>query len=135
MGFSYHSRIFHSFGDVTIPGEGLHILTCTRHSWPLSSEGSLKCHRPTLYNYHHRGPVTLTPVAERLAVELSLPLLGLDVLTGDRVPISRMRGERSTTRRETKRKIAKIHLKVLFSKTTAPILAQYIFKWRLFKLV
>ena len=30
-------------------------------------------HRPTVYNGHLRGPVTHTPVAERLAVELSLP--------------------------------------------------------------
>ena len=30
--FSFHSRIFHrSFGDVTIAGEGLYILTCARH--------------------------------------------------------------------------------------------------------
>ena len=32
-------------------------------------------HGPTVYNGHLRGPVTLTPVAERLAVELSLPVL------------------------------------------------------------
>ena len=42
--FSSHSRIFHSFGDVTIAGEGLHILTYVQHLWPLSSEGSLACH-------------------------------------------------------------------------------------------
>ena len=35
------SRIFHSFGDVIITGEGLQILTYTRHS--LSSEGSSAC--------------------------------------------------------------------------------------------
>ena len=40
-GFSSHSRFFHSDGDVTIAGEGLQILTYARHSWPLSSEGSL----------------------------------------------------------------------------------------------
>ena len=38
---SSQSRIFHSYGDVTIVGEGLQILTHARHSWPLSSEGSL----------------------------------------------------------------------------------------------
>ena len=43
-GFTSHSRIFHSYGDVTITSEGLHILTFTRHSSPLSSEGSLACH-------------------------------------------------------------------------------------------
>ena len=31
-----NSRIFHSYGDVTITGEG--------HSWPLSSEGSIAWH-------------------------------------------------------------------------------------------
>ena len=35
---------FFSYGDVTIAGQGLHILTCVRHSWPLSCEGSLACH-------------------------------------------------------------------------------------------
>ena len=43
-GFSLHSRIFHSYGDVTITGEGLQVLTYARHSWPISSEGSLACH-------------------------------------------------------------------------------------------
>ena len=43
-GFTSYSRIFHSYGGVTITGEGLHILTYTRHSWPLSSVGSLACH-------------------------------------------------------------------------------------------
>ena len=58
------SRIFHSYGDVTITGEGLPILTfiVTHLLWDI------------LYNGHHQGPVTLTPIAERLAVELSLPV-------------------------------------------------------------
>ena len=43
-GFTSHSRIFQSYGDDTITGEGLHILNYTRHSWSLSSEGSLACH-------------------------------------------------------------------------------------------
>ena len=42
--FLSHSRIFHSFGDVTIGGERLQILTYARHLWPLISEGSLACH-------------------------------------------------------------------------------------------
>ena len=38
-------RIFSSYGDVTITGERLHAsLTYTRHSWLLSSDGSLSCH-------------------------------------------------------------------------------------------
>ena len=40
LGFFVHSRIFHSYEDVTIAGEGLQILTYARYSWPLSSEGS-----------------------------------------------------------------------------------------------
>ena len=40
---SSHSRFFHSFGDVTITGERLQILTYVLHLWPLSIEGSLAC--------------------------------------------------------------------------------------------
>ena len=36
-------------------------------------------HGPTLYNGHLRKPVTLTPVAERLEVELSLPVFTTQV--------------------------------------------------------
>ena len=41
--FSSHLRIFNSFGDVTIAGEGLQILTYmyARHFWSLSREDSL----------------------------------------------------------------------------------------------
>ena len=41
---SSHSRFFHFYGDVTITSEWLHSLTYARHSWPLSSGGSLACH-------------------------------------------------------------------------------------------
>ena len=40
---SSHS-IFYSYENVIIAGEGLQIFTYARHSWPLSSEGSLTCH-------------------------------------------------------------------------------------------
>ena len=42
--FPPYSRIFHSYGDVTIAGEGLQILTCARQSWPLRSVSSLTFH-------------------------------------------------------------------------------------------
>ena len=58
---------------MTIADEELQIFTYSLHLWPLSSEGSL--HWPTFYNGHLRGSVTLTLNAERLAVELSLPVL------------------------------------------------------------
>ena len=74
---SAYSRTFHSCWDVTFAGEGLQTLTYTRHSWPLSSEGSLTCHTHcglSFITFYLRGPETLTPTAERLAVELSLPI-------------------------------------------------------------
>ena len=78
LGLSSHLRIFHSYGDVTIAGEGLQILTYARHSWPLSSEGSLTCH--TYCDTGHPFIMVISddpwysqPIAERLAVELSLP--------------------------------------------------------------
>ena len=37
------SRISYSYGDVTITGEGLQILTRHAHLWPWSSEDSLAC--------------------------------------------------------------------------------------------
>ena len=44
LGFSFHSRSFHSNEDVTNTGKGVQILTYARHIWPLSSDGSLACH-------------------------------------------------------------------------------------------
>ena len=67
MGFSSHSRIFHSFREITITGD---FFIYTRHTWPLSSEDFLTCifnlphllwQGPTLYNGHLQAPVTLTP--------------------------------------------------------------------------
>ena len=40
--------------------------------WGFFSVPHLLWHRTSIYNGHLRGPVTLTPIAERLAVELSL---------------------------------------------------------------
>ena len=42
--FVPHENKFHSYGVVTITGDGLQILTYARQIWPLSSEGSLACH-------------------------------------------------------------------------------------------
>ena len=36
-------RMFHLYGDVTLAGEGLQILTLARGSWPFSSVGSSAC--------------------------------------------------------------------------------------------
>ena len=42
--FSSHLRIFYSYEDVTIVGEGLQIFTNAWHSWSLSSESNFACH-------------------------------------------------------------------------------------------
>ena len=76
LGLSYHLRIKYSHGDVIIISEGLQILTYAGHSWPLNCEGSLVLlwHGASVYNGHLRGPVTPSSIAERLAVEMSLPV-------------------------------------------------------------
>ena len=60
----------------------LQILIYARYFWPLSSRGSLECY--TYFDTGHpfifgqfRGPLTLTPIAELLTGELSLPVLRL----------------------------------------------------------
>ena len=70
-------KVFFCFLGVTITGEGLQILTCARYSWPLSSECSFTVTRGIRFEmvipedpwYSHQS------VAERVAVELSLPVL------------------------------------------------------------
>ena len=43
-GLLSHSRIFHSYEDVTITDERLQILSYAQHFWPLSSECFSACH-------------------------------------------------------------------------------------------
>ena len=50
--------------------------------------------RGSVYNGHLRGPVTLTPITYCLAVQRSLPDLGLSRLAFE-LPTLRLRGERS----------------------------------------
>ena len=60
--------------------------------WGFLNVPQLLWHGPTLYN------LTLTPVVERLAKKLSLPVLRLrSVATAYWTPISRMRDEHSTS--------------------------------------
>ena len=70
--FTSHSRILHSYGDVTIT------LYFELYSALMTIEQSGFFSLPHLlwhvYNSHPQGPETLTPVPERLAVELSLYL-------------------------------------------------------------
>ena len=64
--------------------------------WGFFSVPQLLWHGASVYNDHLRELVTLTPVAEVLAVELSLPVLMMGLSrTGFKHPTFRMRGERS----------------------------------------
>ena len=98
-----HWRIFHSYEEVTIAGEGLQILTYPRHSWPLSSEGPLICH-----THCDTGLPFIMVISEdqwhsHLLLSIwqwSCHYLFLrlrSVATGDQTPIPRTRGERSTS--------------------------------------
>ena len=77
-GISPHSRIFQSYWDVTITGEGLHFDLCSASmaidQWMFFSVPHLLWHGASVYNGHLRVPITITSIAERLAVELSLPV-------------------------------------------------------------
>ena len=96
------SRIFHSYGDVTIAGEGLQILTYARHSWLLGSEGSLACH--TYYDTGHSLIMVISedpchshlfcPAFNSEAVTACFYYLGLSRLGFEHPPL-RLRGQRS----------------------------------------
>ena len=100
---SSHSKMFHSYGDVNITGEGLQIFTYARHSWPLSSEGSLACK-----TYCDTGHPVIMVISEDpwhshllpSVWQLSCHYLFLrlwSVATGDRTPISHTGGKSSTS--------------------------------------
>ena len=63
--------------------------------WGLISLTHLLWHGASVYNSHLWGPVTLTPIAERLEVDLSLPVFTISVAAGIRTPNPRLRDERS----------------------------------------
>ena len=75
---SSHSRILHPYGDVTFPANFWPTL-CTHdiEQWGFFSVPHLVWHGASVYKGHIRGPVTLIPIAERLAMMLSLPFLRL----------------------------------------------------------
>ena len=62
--------------------------------WGFFSVPHLFWHGTFVYNVRLRGPVTLTPISERLAAELSLPVFTTSsVRLGFEHPTFRMRGE------------------------------------------
>ena len=66
-----------SYGDARIAGEGLCSVPMAIEQWGFFSLPHLLWHGASVYDdyMYLRGPVILTPVAERLPVELSLPVL------------------------------------------------------------
>ena len=107
---SSHSRFFHSYGDVTITGERLQIMTYAWPTWQLSSKGSLACHTycdtghpfiiviseyPRFLMSRKSGSETLTWEDARTRQEVAVTTCFNDksVPTGDRTPISRKLGE------------------------------------------
>ena len=104
LGFFFPTREFFSHLEISpLPLKDCKFYLCsalmTFELWGNFSMPHLLWHGPTLYNGHLRGPVTLTTVVERLAVEVSLTCFNRQAVpTGDRTPISRMRGERSNSR-------------------------------------
>ena len=104
--FSSYSRIFHLYGDVTITGEGLQILTCARHSWPLSSERAT----PTVTrdirllwsSPRTRDTHTYSSALSSRAITTCFYDLGLSRL-GFEHPTYRLRGERSCPLRHRKK--------------------------------
>ena len=106
LSFSSHSWNFHSYGDVSITGEGLQILTYARHSCPLNSEGSLACH--TYCDTAHpfimviswtRDTQTCNRAFSGGAVTICFYDLGLSRM-GFEHPNFRMRSERSNRLRD-----------------------------------
>ena len=74
-GFSSHSRNFRSYGDVTIASEVLCSALMAIEQLGLFNVPHLLWHEASVYNGHLRRPVTITPNAERVVVELTLPVL------------------------------------------------------------
>ena len=103
-GFSSHSRIFHSYGDVTIAVERLQISIYARHPLPLSSEGfkafDIYCDtehpfRMAIYEdtWHSHILLNVHQWRYHWFYDLSLPRLGF------KNPTFRLRGERSNPQR------------------------------------
>ena len=109
LSFSSHTRIFHSFGDITIAGKGMQIKTYSRHS--LSSEGSLACHT---YCLKLSSPRTRDTHAYRRAFgseAVTTSYNNLDLLRlGFEHPTFRMRGERSNLLRHRRGLRSQVHV-------------------------
>ena len=94
------SRIFHPYGDVTkwrVANYDLYSALMAIEQWGFLSVPHLLWHRASVCNGHLRGSMTLTPIAEPLAMELSLPVFNdlSQSRLGFKHPTFCMQGERS----------------------------------------
>ena len=86
-----------------LPVKGCKLLTYARHSWPLSSEGALTCHTHCDTGLPFIMVFSEDPLHSHLLLNVwqwnshYLFLRLRSVATGDRTPMSRMRGEHSTS--------------------------------------
>ena len=90
-----HSRIFHSYGVVTVAGEELRILTYARQ---LSSEGSLACH-----TYCDKGHPFIMVISEDPWHSHLLPSVSSGAVTTCFCDLSRLGLEHSTFRLRNQR--------------------------------
>ena len=95
------SKIFHTYGDVTIAGEWLFILTYATKQWRFFTVPLLLCHVASVLNGHLREPVILTcccaidsGAMTTCYYDLGLLRLGFEHLT------FHMQGERSNRLRQ-----------------------------------
>ena len=86
LSFSFHSRIFTHMKTSPLPVEACKFgpMPGTHRRWQLGffSVAPLLRHGASVYNGYLRWPVTLTPIAECLAVKLSLHVLTILVCCG-----------------------------------------------------
>ena len=95
----FFSNMFYSYGDVTITGEGLQILTYTRHLWPFFSVPHVLWHGSPVYTIvisEDPRHSLLLPGAWQWNCHYLFYRLRC-VATGVRTPISSMRVKQSTT--------------------------------------
>lgn len=72
--FSAHSRIFHSFGNVTTANFDLCSAFVAIEQVRFFRVPHIQWHGASVYKGYLRGPLTLTPNTDILAVELQLPV-------------------------------------------------------------
>ena len=77
----------------------------TTEQWGFFSVPQLLWHEESVYNGHIRGPMTLAPISECLAVELSLPVL----TNGTTALLQNLHKKKSKIKTQTKKAIVSVN--------------------------